>query len=1021
MKRTLSMILCLVMILGILPVMAFAAPTYITETTVKLNLATVPYYSATAETPAQLKSKLTVTGANSSMVEVTSAAWYDENGNEMAGNSFNVQKDYYILIRITAKSGYQFYHHNTIGLQATANTGIQGQTWKSFKADLLTSHGGAYDDYLDYKLWFHSCAKIGSYNEAWNDDSVNVTPHLVAPQLYEGTEAQTVRFTKYDTSAPHTNYGVVNIYGNGYFQVFNGSTALNPTDKLQAGVKYTVRMMLTVLNPDYYIFSANPVPIIDAPNGTNYGTGAGAAKIYQHKGSQIIIEYTYTVPCMKNIQSLSVGGVIQPDKGMNPQQTGFTCPDNNIQIKTHAWIDNSADKLMSATDTFKGGRSYTLVLEASSTSPSYEFNVEDPAAITTNLGTVTKVSKYFQFHPSSEMDYDYTHGTYIWIDLTSTGDPMGADLGTVTFDLSAGPTKFEFPEDGDAALLWVAAVLSGKVSVPTTNNIDLDKDGTVDFVQYTEADTLYIKVADTSSISGKYVLDLSENAAGDWNAGNDCYSSFTFIFPVRDGNYGTKLLDFTKTWNVYSRGDDDPVATYTALDNTLGVLTSAGVITMRRTTAGKNWFEYYDLDNDGNEDVFRRGGTFLEYWQPLCRYQQSSYDFTLTAPQIIRLRASGKTYFTTLSFRFPDNDAGEFIVNLSAGPMTYVANSIVEHRTMNDTITALQWFNLVGISDGSTEGTIDVNLDGTNDISYTRTSNTDNTWTWKFTPLTDLEGDYAFTFTDEQIAEMAYEEYTPLYTTVTFRFPAPPAATVHFEMNGHGSPIADQTVPYGSKAYEPNYPQGGEFWFYGGWYTDAALKQRYDFNQPVTKDTTLYCRWVNLVDVPNGKWFTDKVAWAVYKEITAGTDATHFSPNATCTREQIVTFLYAAAGKPAYTDNGSPFTDVKKGKYYYDAVMWAVENNITGGMGDGKFGVGLPCTREQVVTFLWKASGSPKPATTTNPFKDVKSDKYYFNAILWAVENGITSGMGDGTFGVGQTCTRAQIVTFLYAAYGPKG
>ena len=1021
MKRTLSMILCLVMILGILPMAAFAAPTYITETTVRLNLATVPYYYTTAETPAQLKSKLTVTGANSSMVEVTSAAWYDENGNEMDGNSFNVQKDYYILIRITAKSGYQFYHHNTIGLQATANTGIQGQTWKSFKADLLTSHGGAYDDYLDYKLWFHSCAKIGSYNEAWNDDSVNVTPHLVAPQLYEGTEAQTVRFTKYDTSAPHTNYGVVNIYGSGYFQVFNGSTALNPTDKLQAGVKYTVRMMVTVLNPDYYIFSANPVPVIHAPNGTNYGTGAGAAKIYQHKGSQIIIEYTYTVPCMKNVQSLSVGGVIQPDKGMNTQQTGFTCPDNNIQIKTHAWIDNSADKLMSATDTFKGGRSYTLVLEASSTSPSYEFNVEDPAKITTNLGTVTKVSKYFQFHPSSEMDYDFTHGTYIWIDLTATGDPMGADLGTVTFDLSAGPTKFKFPEDGDAVFLWLAAVLTGKVSVPTTDNFDLDKDGTVDFVAYTEAGTEYIKVADTSSISGKYVLDLSENAAADWNAGKDCYSSFTFIFPVRDGNYGTRMLDFTEVWHQDVYDESTPAAERDALLNTLNVLVFAGIIDVKEYPSETSTQYLIDFDHDEISDLYYRDpNSGTPYVEPLCEYLQYSYDFSLTPAQMNALKADGKAYYSKLSIRFPDNDAGEMLINLSAGKVTIVADSVVAHRTLDNTLTALLWYAMAEIVD-STVKRIDVDNDGTYDIDFTRTDNGDGTWTWTFEPLTELKGDYTFTFTDEQIAEMAHEEFTPLYTTVTFRFPAAPAATVHFEMNGHGSPIADQTVPYGSKAYEPNYPQGGEFWFYGGWYTDAALKQRYDFNQPVTKDMTLYCRWVNLVDVPNGKWFTDKVAWAVYKAITAGTDATHFSPSATCTREQIVTFLYAAAGKPAYTDNGSPFTDVKKGKYYYDAVMWAVENNITGGMGDGKFGVGLPCTREQVVTFLWKASGSPKPVTTTNPFKDVKSGKYYYNAILWAVENGITSGMGDDTFGVGQTCTRAQIVTFLYAAYGPKG
>ena len=124
------------------------------------------------------------------------------------------------------------------------------------------------------------------------------------------------------------------------------------------------------------------------------------------------------------------------------------------------------------------------------------------------------------------------------------------------------------------------------------------------------------------------------------------------------------------------------------------------------------------------------------------------------------------------------------------------------------------------------------------------------------------------------------------------------------------------------------------------------------------------------------------------------------------------------APEPASMDN--PFTDVKEGKYYYYPVLWAFYNTpqITTGATATTFGINNPCKREQVVTFLWKAAGAPEPNTTTNPFTDVQEGKYYYKAVLWAVENGITAGMGDTTFGVGQTCTRAQIVTFLYAAYG---
>ena len=174
------------------------------------------------------------------------------------------------------------------------------------------------------------------------------------------------------------------------------------------------------------------------------------------------------------------------------------------------------------------------------------------------------------------------------------------------------------------------------------------------------------------------------------------------------------------------------------------------------------------------------------------------------------------------------------------------------------------------------------------------------------------------------------------------------------------------------------------------------------------------------VDVTEGKYYYKAVLWAYYHDpqVTGGTDATHFGPGKNCTREQIVTFLWKAAGAPEPTSTVNPFTDVKAGKYYYKAVLWAVENNITGGVSSTLFGVGRPCTREQTMTFLWKAVGSPNPTSTTNPFTDVKEGKYYYKAVLWAVENGVTGGVSSTLFGVGRTCTRGQIVTFLYAAIG---
>ena len=167
------------------------------------------------------------------------------------------------------------------------------------------------------------------------------------------------------------------------------------------------------------------------------------------------------------------------------------------------------------------------------------------------------------------------------------------------------------------------------------------------------------------------------------------------------------------------------------------------------------------------------------------------------------------------------------------------------------------------------------------------------------------------------------------------------------------------------------------------------------------------------VDVPADAYYYDAVLWAAKEGITGGTDAVHFSPNAPCTRAQAVTFLWRAAGSPAPKSHAMPFTDVAEGSYYHDAVLWAVENGITKGTSDTTFTPNAKCTRAQIVTFLWRSQKSPASGSV-NPFTDVAADAYYANAVLWAVENGITAGTTAATFSPNNDCTRAQIVTFLY-------
>ena len=189
---------------------------------------------------------------------------------------------------------------------------------------------------------------------------------------------------------------------------------------------------------------------------------------------------------------------------------------------------------------------------------------------------------------------------------------------------------------------------------------------------------------------------------------------------------------------------------------------------------------------------------------------------------------------------------------------------------------------------------------------------------------------------------------------------------------------------------------------------------KYTFTMPAGKVTVKgsFVEEVLFDDVKVGDYFYEAVKWAVKKDITNGVGNDLFAPNQPCTRGQIVTFLWRAAGSPE-AKAMSAFSDVADSAYYAKAVAWAVENGITGGTGNGKFSPDATCTRAQAVTFLYRAAGSPKVSGSAE-FGDVATNAYYADAVAWAAKNGITGGIGGGLFGSDNDCTRAQIVTFLY-------
>ena len=228
-----------------------------------------------------------------------------------------------------------------------------------------------------------------------------------------------------------------------------------------------------------------------------------------------------------------------------------------------------------------------------------------------------------------------------------------------------------------------------------------------------------------------------------------------------------------------------------------------------------------------------------------------------------------------------------------------------------------------------------------------------------------------------------------------------PTSVNTIEMTAFGNAISGSTM--NDVYYCGSAAQWGRISI--GEHNDSLLKASFHYN---------YDPNMSFTDVAPGSYCYDAVQWAVANGITNGTDATHFSPNAGCTRGQVVTFLWRAAGEPTVSGNVG-FVDVAPGSYCYEAVKWAVANGITKGTDATHFSPNATCTRGQVVTFMYRAAGEPAVGGS-NGFVDVAAGSYCYNAVQWAVANGITKGTDATHFSPSATCTRGQVVTFLYRA-----
>ena len=199
----------------------------------------------------------------------------------------------------------------------------------------------------------------------------------------------------------------------------------------------------------------------------------------------------------------------------------------------------------------------------------------------------------------------------------------------------------------------------------------------------------------------------------------------------------------------------------------------------------------------------------------------------------------------------------------------------------------------------------------------------------------------------------------------------------------------------------------------GGWIERVDVASG---NSALTDAEFVFAKKSAFSDVPDASYFADSVIWAVENGITEGTGKGRFSPDAGCTRGQVVTFLWRAEGCPEPSSGKNPFSDVSESDYFFKAVLWAVEKGIRKGTSITAFSPDATCTRGQIVTCLWRAVGSPEQKSVGNPFSDVNNSHYFAVAVLWALGENVTKGTTDSTFSPDNTCTRAQVVTFLCRA-----
>ena len=458
------------------------------------------------------------------------------------------------------------------------------------------------------------------------------------------------------------------------------------------------------------------------------------------------------------------------------------------------------------------------------------------------------------------------------------------------------------------------------------------------------------------------------------------------------------------------------------------------------------------IKNDDRAKLTINGGTFSNYYQAVVQNHNiaeiTGGTFTAASDanaetygiyncgcgaeiDLGTLTVSGGT-FTGATYAVAEVSSQNAIVNISGGQFAGTKAAIIKSSTSNATIA---------VSGGTFSSDPSVHVVGNGNTNIVKRDGSEGAYTYTVLAksgltsgvyLTDpsraLASNYYVSSTANGVWTVSYSapysggssSYDPTYSVSTPSKTEHGSVTVSPKSASKGDTVTVTVKPdsgYVLETLTVTDKNGNELTLKdkgNGKYTFTMPAGKVEVKATFMEDNSMLNFFY---DVPNNAYFYEAVKWAVENGITTGVGNDLFAPEQPCTRAQIVTFLWRAAGSPEPKAMSS-FADVSTDAYYAKAVAWAVENGITTGTGDGKFSPDATCTRAQSVTFLFRAIG--KLVDSKAEFSDVLTDSYYANAVAWAVENGVTNGIGDGLFGPDNSCTRAQIVTFLFRAYQGK-